>query len=108
MPVCAAICFLWEAYVTANRETYELTEGRTADNCRAGEQPCLRDLQTGEVSTILENDDGYDLYGVWEDIAAFRMLEMAEDAPELKTGLRSSRKEHLGTSMTGSSSGFVF
>ena len=29
----------------------------------------------------------HDLYSVWEDIAAFRMLEMAEDAPEFEDWL---------------------
>lgn len=98
-----------KAYVTANRETYALTEDGQLTTAAQESSLVSVDLQTGEVSTILENDDGYDLYGVWEDIAAFRMLEMAEDcARNLKTGLRSSRRERPRTSMTGSFLAFAF
>ena len=76
-----------KAYVTANRETYALTEDGQLTTAAQESSLVSVDLQTGEVSTILENDDGYDLYGVWEDIAAFRMLEMAEDAPEFEDWL---------------------
>ena len=76
-----------KAYVTANRETYALTDGVQLTAVAQESSLVSVDLQTGEVSTILENDDGYDLYGVWEDIAAFRMLEMAEDAPEFEDWL---------------------
>ena len=76
-----------KAYVTANRETYALTEDGQLTTAAQESSLVSVDLQTGEVSTILENDDGYDLYCVWEDIAAFRMLEMAEDAPEFEDWL---------------------
>ena len=76
-----------KAYVISNRETYELTEGVQLTAAAQESSLVSVDLQTGEVSTILENDDGYDLYSVWEDIAAFRMLEMAEDAPEFEDWL---------------------
>ena len=76
-----------KAYVISNRETYELTEGVQLTAVAQESSLVSVDLQTGEVSTILENDDGYDLYSVWEDIAAFRMLEMAEDAPEFEDWL---------------------
>ena len=76
-----------KAYVTANRETYALTEDGQLTTAAQESSLVSVDLQTGEVSTILENDDGYDLYSVWEDIAAFRMLEMAEDAPEFEDWL---------------------
>lgn len=57
-----------KAYVTANRETYALTDGVQLTAVAQESSLVSVDLQTGEVSTILENDDGYDLYGVWEDI----------------------------------------
>ena len=76
-----------KAYVTANRETYALTEDGQLTTAAQESSLVSVDLQTGEVSTILENDDGYDLYSVWEDIAAFRVLEMAEDAPEFEDWL---------------------
>ena len=76
-----------KAYVNVNRETYALTDGVQLTAVAQESSLVSVDLQTGEVSTILENDDGYDLYSVWEDIAAFRMLEMAEDAPEFEDWL---------------------
>ena len=85
---CALRCVSFgKAYVIANRETYALTEDGQLTTAAQESSLVSVDLQTGEVSTILENDDGYDLYSVWEDIAAFRVLEMAEDAPEFEDWL---------------------
>ena len=76
-----------KAYVISNRETYELTEGVQLTAVAQESSLVSVDLQTGEISTILENCDNYDLYGVWEDIAVLRVLEMAEDAPEFEDWL---------------------
>ena len=76
-----------KAYVISNRETYELTEGVQLTAAAQESSLVSVDLQTGEISTILENCDNYDLYGVWEDIAVLRVLEMAEDAPEFEDWL---------------------
>lgn len=76
-----------KAYVTANRETYALTEDGQLTTAAQESSLVSVDLQTGEISTILENCDNYDLYGVWEDIAVLRVLEMAEDAPEFEDWL---------------------
>ena len=89
-------------------ETYELTEGVQLTAVAQESSLVSVDLQTGEISTILENCDNDDLYGVWEDIAVLRVLEMQKMRRNLKTGLRSSRREQHGMSMTGSLSGFVF
>ena len=84
--VCCA-AYPWKAYVISNRETYELTEGVQLTAVAQESSLVSVDLQTGEISTILENCDNYDLYGVWEDIAVLRVLEMAEDAPEFEDWL---------------------
>ena len=76
-----------KAYVISNRETYELTEGVQLTAVAQESSLVSVDLQTGEISTILENCDNDDLYGVWEDIAVLRVLEMAEDAPEFEDWL---------------------
>ena len=76
-----------KAYVTANRETYALTEDGQLTTAAQESSLVSVDLQTGAISTILENCDNYDLYGVWEDIAVLRVLEMAEDAPEFEDWL---------------------
>ena len=76
-----------KAYVISNRETYELTEGVQLTAAAQESSLVSVDLQTGAISTILENCDNYDLYGVWEDIAVLRVLEMAEDAPEFEDWL---------------------
>lgn len=76
-----------KAYVTANRETYALTEDGQLTTAAQESSLVSVDLQTGEVSTILENVNGYDLYDVWGDVAVFRVLEMAEDAPEFEDWL---------------------
>ena len=76
-----------KAYVISNRETYELTEGVQLTAVAQESSLVSVDLQTGAISTILENCDNYDLYGVWEDIAVLRVLEMAEDAPEFEDWL---------------------
>ena len=76
-----------KAYVIANRETYALTEDGQLTTAAQESSLVSVDLQTGEISTILENCDNYDLYGVWEDIAVLRVLEMAEDAPEFEDWL---------------------
>ena len=76
-----------KAYVISNRETYELTDGVQLTAVAQESSLVSVDLQTGEISTILENCDNYDLYGVWEDIAVLRVLEMAEDAPEFEDWL---------------------
>ena len=76
-----------KAYVNVNRETYALTDGVQLTAVAQESSLVSVDLQTGEVSTILENVNGYDLYDVWGDIAAFRVLEMAEDAPEFEDWL---------------------
>ena len=76
-----------KAYVISNRETYELTVGVQLTAVAQESSLVSVDLQTGEISTILENCDNYDLYGVWEDIAVLRVLEMAEDAPEFEDWL---------------------
>ena len=85
---CALRCVSFgKAYVISNRETYELTEGVQLTAAAQESSLVSVDLQTGEISTILENCDNYDLYGVWEDIAVLRVLEMAEDAPEFEDWL---------------------
>ena len=85
---CALRCVSFgKAYVISNRETYELTEGVQLTAVAQESSLVSVDLQTGEISTILENCDNYDLYGVWEDIAVLRVLEMAEDAPEFEDWL---------------------
>ena len=76
-----------KAYVSVNREPNMLTEAGQQSTAVQKSSLVSVDLQTGAVSTILENYDGYDLYGVWGDIAAFRVLEMAEDAPEFEDWL---------------------
>ena len=83
------LCYVSEgkAYVSANREPNMLTEAGQQSTAAQKSSLVSVDLQTGAVSTILENYDGYDLYGVWGDIAAFRVLEMAEDAPEFEDWL---------------------
>ena len=85
---CVLCCVSFgKAYVISNRETYELTEGVQLTAVAQESSLVSVDLQTGEISTILENCDNYDLYGVWEDIAVLRVLEMAEDAPEFEDWL---------------------
>ena len=85
---CALRCVSFgKAYVIANRETYALTEDGQLTTAAQESSLVSVDLQTGEISTILENCDNYDLYGVWEDIAVLRVLEMAEDAPEFEDWL---------------------
>ena len=85
---CALRCVSFgKAYVISNRETYELTEGVQLTAAAQESSLVSVDLQTGAISTILENCDNYDLYGVWEDIAVLRVLEMAEDAPEFEDWL---------------------
>ena len=85
---CALRCVSFgKAYVIANRETYALTEDGQLTTAAQESRLVSVDLQTGEISTILENCDNYDLYGVWEDIAVLRVLEMAEDAPEFEDWL---------------------
>ena len=85
---CALRCVSFgKAYVISNRETYELTEGVQLTAAAQESSLVSVDLQTGEISTILENCDNYDLYGVWEDIAVLRVLEMAEGAPEFEDWL---------------------
>ena len=80
---CALRCVSFgKAYVNVNRETYALTDGVQLTAVAQESSLVSVDLQTGEVSTILENVNGYDLYDVWGDVAVFRVLEMAEDAPE--------------------------
>ena len=83
------LCYVSEgkAYVSVNREPNMLTEAGQQSTAAQKSSLVSVDLQTGAVSTILENYDGYDLYGVWGDIAAFRVLEMAEDAPEFEDWL---------------------
>ena len=76
-----------KAYVNVNRETYALTDGVQLTAVAQESSLVSVDLQTGEVSTILENVNGYDLYDVWGDVAVFRVLEMAEDAPEFENWL---------------------
>ena len=76
-----------KAYVNVNRETYALTEDGQLTAVAQESSLVSVDLQTGEVSTILENVNGYDLYDVWGDVAVFRVLEMAEDAPEFEDWL---------------------
>lgn len=76
-----------KAYVNVNRETYALTDGVQLTAVAQESSLVSVDLQTGEVSTILENVNGYDLYDVWGDVAVFRVLEMAEDAPEFEDWL---------------------
>ena len=66
-----------KAYVISNRETYELTEGVQLTAAAQESSLVSVDLQTGEISTILENCDNYVL----------RVLEMAEDAPEFEDWL---------------------
>ena len=85
---CALRCVSFgKAYVIANRETYALTEDGQLTTAAQESSLVSVDLQTGEISTILENCDNYDLYGVWEDIAVLRVLEMAEGAPEFEDWL---------------------
>ena len=85
---CALRCVSFgKAYVISNRETYELTEGVQLTAVAQESSLVSVDLQTGAISTILENCDNYDLYGVWEDIAVLRVLEMAEGAPEFEDWL---------------------
>ena len=85
---CVLCCVSFgKAYVISNRETYELTEGVQLTAVAQESSLVSVDLQTGAISTILENCDNYDLYGVWEDIAVLRVLEMAEDAPEFEDWL---------------------
>ena len=85
---CALRCVSFgKAYVIANRETYALTEDGQLTTAAQESSLVSVDLQTGEISTILENCDNYDLYGVWEDIAVLCVLEMAEDAPEFEDWL---------------------
>ena len=85
---CALRCVSFgKAYVIANRETYALTEDGQLTTAAQESSLVSVDLQTSEISTILENCDNYDLYGVWEDIAVLRVLEMAEDAPEFEDWL---------------------
>ena len=80
---CVLRCVSYgKAYVNVNRETYALTDGVQLTAVAQESSLVSVDLQTGEVSTILENVNGYDLYDVWGDVAVFRVLEMAEDAPE--------------------------
>ena len=85
---CVLCCVSFgKAYVISNRETYELTEGVQLTAVAQESSLVSVDLQTGAISTILENCDNYDLYGVWEDIAVLRVLEMAEGAPEFEDWL---------------------
>lgn len=76
-----------KAYVSVNKETYALSEDGQQTDAVLKTSLVSVDLQTGAISSILENDYDYDLYGVWGDIAAFRVLEMAEDAPEFEDWL---------------------
>ena len=77
-----------KAYVISNRETYELTEGVQLTAVAQESSLVSVDLQTGEISTILENCDNYDLYGVWEDIAAPRWNHPVRGSPRAGNGRR--------------------
>ena len=76
-----------KAYVSVNRETSTLTENGQQTAAVQESSLVSVDLQTREVSVILEDCGGYDLCGVWGDIAVFRVLELAEDAPEFEDWL---------------------
>lgn len=84
---CTLRCISFgKAYLTVTRAAYLPEDGQLTRDEQENRLVSV-DLQTGEISTILENCDNYDLYGVWEDIAVLRVLEMAEDAPEFEDWL---------------------
>lgn len=97
-----------KAYVNVNRETYALTDGVQLTAVAQESSLVSVDLQTGEVSTILENVNGYDLYDVWGTLQFSVCWKWRKMRRNLKTGLRSSRRERPRTSMTGSFLAFAF
>ena len=85
--MCAALRILWKSICYCEQRDLCTTEDGQLTTAAQESSLVSVDLQTGEISTILENCDNYDLYGVWEDIAVLRVLEMAEDAPEFEDWL---------------------
>lgn len=96
-----------KAYVISNRETYELTEGVQLTAVAQESSLVSVDLQTGDrrsskiVITMISTASGR----TSQSSACWKWQKMRRN---LKTGLRSSRREQHGMSMTGSLSGIAF